>query len=264
MKKILLTLFTMLVLVGAGRAQTTTFIQDLDQIIAYANDCKGFATSTRSALRSLAIQYFQLGNPNPNVAAYLTVMDANMSGMESTADEIILSARNAATKNPALDVSSILSWASQLEAREDFIRNQSATLANAIALNNVPAARAANNLIRGYLNEQISISNDIIANAQFLKTIPQAYNVRITLVDHLGNPVGGNGLQGYFAENSSNQIIWPTNQEGDLFEGLSGGTYTFGAIDGYFDGASSTTVTLTASLIQANGEVVVSLVYWSE
>lgn len=263
MKKLLLSLIAVLALVTATQAQTT-YLQDLDQVISLAEDCRGYARNTREALRNLAIQYFQLGNPNPNVAAYLAVMDVNMGALESAQDDITMYANFAKQKNPAIDVSDILAWASQLEAREDFVRIQSANLANAIAANNVPAARAANNLIRGYLNEQIAISNDIIASAEAQKLVPQVYNVRIVLVTSQGQPVGSNGLQGYYGVDPLGNYIWPTNQEGDLFEGLSAGTYTFGAINGYFDGASSETVTLTPALVNANGEVIVNLVYWSE
>lgn len=263
MKKLLLSLIAVLTLVTASQAQTT-YLQDLDQVISLAEDCRGYARNTREALRNLAVQYFQLGNPNPNVAAYLTVMDVNMAALESAQDDITMYANFAKQKNPAIDVSDILIWASELEAREDYVRIQSANLANAIAVNNVPAARAANNLIRGYLSEQIAISNDIIVSAEAQKLVPQVYNVRIVLVNSLGQPVGANGLQGYYGVDPLGNYIWPTNQEGDLFEGLSAGTYTFDAIDGYFDGASSTTVTLSPALVNANGEVVVNLVYWSE
>lgn len=264
MKRLFLSLFALLTLVSASQAQTTTFTQDLDQVIALAQDCRSYARNTRDALRSLAVQYFQLGNPNPNVSAYLAVMDLNMGLLESAQDDIFWYAGQAKLKNPAIDVTDIQAWASQLEAREDYVRIQSTNLANAIAANNVPAARAANNLIRGYLTEQIAISNDIIASAEAQKLIPQVYNVRIVLVNAQGQPVGSNGLQGYYGVDPLGNYIWPTNQEGDLFEGLSAGTYTFDAIDGYFDGASSATVTLTPALVNANGEVIVNLVYWSE
>jgi hypothetical protein len=265
MKRLFLSLFALLTLVSASQAQTTTFTQDLDQVIALAQDCRSYARNTRDALRSLAVQYFQLGNPNPNVSAYLAVMDLNMGLLESAQDDIYWLAGQAKLKNPAIDVTDIQAWASQLEAREDYVRIQSANLANAIAANNVPAARAANNLARGYLTEQIAISNDIIASAQAQKLVPQTYTVRTVLVNSQGQPLGYNPLAGnIYGIDPLGNYIWPTNQEGDLFEGLSAGTYTFDAIPGYFDGASGATVTLTPALINANGEVIVNLVYWSE
>jgi hypothetical protein len=265
MKKFLLSAIALLLLVTAGRAQQQGSWQfDLSEVIAHTEAGIDNADATKDALHTLAVQYFVLCNPNPNVSAYLTAMDDNMNSLEFMAGEAHIYAEIAFTKNSNLDISDILAWTDDIVTRVGDVRTQSANLASAIAANNVSAAATANGLLCAYLNEIVGISNDIIFSANYLLSTPTTYTVRIALVDHLGNPVGSNGLQGYWGLDPSNTYIYATNQEGDLFEGLAPGTYTFGAFNGYWDGASSETVTLTPALVNANGEVVVELVYWSE
>lgn len=266
MKRILSFAFGLMLLLNFAHAQSnTTYVQDLNQVVSLARDIKGYARDTRDALRTLAIDYFQFGNQNPNVAAYLAVMDVKMTALEIAQDDIAYYASSAALKNPALDVSDILTWASEIEGREDYVRIESQNLANAIAQGNTQAARAANIAIRSLLQEQIALANDIITEANNLKTVPQVYKVRIELVNSQGQLVGSNGLQGYYAQDLATSLyIWPDSQDGTTFHNLPAGTYRFGAINGYFDGAGSATVTLDDNLVNGNGEIVVQLVYWSE
>jgi hypothetical protein len=263
MKKLFLTTIALLLLVTIGRAQGTWQF-DLSEVIAHTEAGRDNAYDTKSALHTLAVQYFVLGNPNPNVNAYLTAMDDYMNSLEFMAGEAHIYAEIAFSKNTELDIADILAWTDHIIARVGDVRTQSANLACAIALGNTGAAATANGLLNAYLDEIVGISNDIIFNANYLLSTPTSYTVRITLVDYLGNPVGSNGLQGYYGLDSQNNYIDATNQDGDLFEGLAPGTYTFAAYNGYWDGASSETVTLSPSLINGNGEVVVQLVYWVE
>ncbi|OQP60600.1 hypothetical protein A3860_32825 [Niastella vici] len=96
--------------------------------------------------------------------------------------------------------------------------------------------------------------------------ITTAYAVRINLVHTDGSPVtGGTGLRGFWAKNVATGIYYdPTNQEGNEFEGLPAGTYTFGAYPGNWDGAVSKTVTLDPSQEGDDGFIEVTLVYWVE
>ncbi len=93
-----------------------------------------------------------------------------------------------------------------------------------------------------------------------------AFDVRIKLEDRYGHPVGPNGLQGYFAINQkTGEVFYPTRSYDDnVFENLPRATYSFGAYDGYFDGASSSVVTLNDTLIGDDGLIIVTLRYWSE
>jgi hypothetical protein len=92
------------------------------------------------------------------------------------------------------------------------------------------------------------------------------YNVRIALVRTNGQPVtGGTGLHGYWARNeATGAYVDPTNQEGNEFEGLPAGTYTFGAYPGNWDGAVPQTVTLSNSQAGPDGFITITLVYWVE
>ncbi|NML38924.1 hypothetical protein HHL17_17090 [Chitinophaga sp. G-6-1-13] len=97
--------------------------------------------------------------------------------------------------------------------------------------------------------------------------ITAAFNVRITLVDIHGAPVtGGSGLRGYWAQNvATGEYFYPGGQEDeDKFEHLPAGTYTFGAYPGNWDGAVSSTVTLSSGNVGPDGYIVVTLTYWVE
>jgi hypothetical protein len=263
MKRFTLILLGLLMVAGM-QAQNTSFSQNLDQVILAAREVRSDARYTRDILRSLALDYFQFNNPNPNVSGYLAVMNARMATIDAATDVIVDNANAALLKNPGIDISDILVWAADIDARISLISTQSQNLATAIGQNNRQAAQAANVATRTYLNEQISIANDIIYSAQQQKLVAQYYNVRISLVNPNGTPVGSNGLQGYYATDATGGYVFPTSQDGLVFEALPGGTYTFSAINGYFDGAGSNTVTLAPSMINSNGEVIVELIYWSE
>jgi hypothetical protein len=93
------------------------------------------------------------------------------------------------------------------------------------------------------------------------------YNVRITLVDIYGNPfTGSNGLRGFWAQNTATGVYYypEGRREGDTFESLPAGTYTFGGYPGNWDGVVSQTVTLTAGAVGSDGYIVVALTYWVE
>lgn len=263
MKRLFLSIFALLFLVTAVRAQGS-WQWDISEVKAHTEAGRQNALDTKDALHTLAVQYFVCNNPSPNVNAYLTAMDEYMSSLEFMASEAHIYADIAFSKNSELDLSDIWAWTDNIISRAGDVRTQSTNLANAIACNNSSAAATANGLLNAYLDEIVGISNDIIFNANYILNYPTSYTVRIVLVDHLGNPVYSHGLQGFYAVDASSNYLWPTNQEGDLFEGLAPGTYTFDAINGYWDGAGSALVTLSPSLIDENGEVVVELVYWSE
>lgn len=265
MKRLLLSFVALSCCVASVFAQSTTFTQDLDQVILAARDARTAARANRDQLRSLALDYFQFNNPNPNVLGYLAGMNANMNIVENAMDVVVTKANSALLKNSAIDITDLLAWAAAIDLRAGNVRTQSQLLADAIGQNNRQAAQQANIATRNLLGEQILICADIITSAQSQKLIGQVYNVRIELVNSNAQ-VLPNYLQGnYFAtDQATQQTIWPSSQDGLVFEGLPAGTYLFGAINGYFDGAGSNLVTLSPSMINANGEVIVQLLYWSE
>ncbi|TPN85148.1 hypothetical protein [Aquimarina algicola] len=109
--------------------------------------------------------------------------------------------------------------------------------------------------------DEISLSSTS-ENAKHANT----FDVRIELVDRNGNPVGPNGLRGYFAiDQETGETFYPFRSEDhNVFKGLPQATYRFDAHDGYFDGASSQIVTLQQNMVASDGFIVVTLQYWSE
>lgn len=110
-----------------------------------------------------------------------------------------------------------------------------------------------------------------LVSSRLVQTLQQnnistAYNVRIKLVHTDGSPVTGSiGLRGCWARNEQTGVVYdPTDREGYEFEALPGGTYTFGAYPGNWEGAVSKTVTLTPSQVGPDGFIEVTLVYWVE
>lgn len=267
MKKTVTYMLLLVMALFGGQIQAqNTFVDDLEECVNLGQDIQTWATQNRSALRTLTIDFFQYNNPNPDVAGYLATMQTLQGNIEAAQDDITYYANQAASKNPNIDVSNITYWASQIEAREDYVQIESQNLATAIANGNRQQARAAVVAIRGYLAEQISLANDIINEATALQSTPSnSYNVRIQLI-YNGVPYNGSTtLQGFYGyDHQTSQYFYPDYQDDHLFSGLTGGTYTFDSFDGYFDGTGSTTVTLIPSLVNGNGEVVVNLSYWSE
>lgn len=98
-------------------------------------------------------------------------------------------------------------------------------------------------------------------------TTTPSFDVTFELVDSYGNVYapGSTGLFGFYAYDQANgNYIYTDRYDPDWFYSLPQGTYTFGAFDGYFDGAGTSTVTLNSSLEGPDGFIVIQLSYWSE
>ncbi|MFC7773565.1 hypothetical protein [Flavobacterium sp. GCM10027622] len=119
--------------------------------------------------------------------------------------------------------------------------------------------------VTAVLNAQDTRAIEVINTIQNLKQTIKVFNVCIQTVDYQGNPVPGDDLHGFWAQNlATGEYIYPTNQEGNCFENLPAGTYRFDSYNGYWSGTSSTDVTLSESLENSNGNIIVNLTYWSE
>mmetsp|Transcript_15278 Transcript_15278/g.50196 ORF Transcript_15278/g.50196 Transcript_15278/m.50196 type:complete len:267 (+) Transcript_15278:100-900(+) len=266
MKKITLVLSAFLLLFVANTNAQQSVIDDLDETFDSADVIRIEAKRVKSALKTLTVDYIVNNNPNPDVATYLQIMDVSMEVVEEFSDEVIYYIGQAAQGNNNIDPSSIQSKASTIEGNEDFVRNKSALLATAIQQNNKTTAQQLISEIRGLLKTQITLAKEIKTEATALKSLAVTYNVRIELVDErTGNPVPAGTLPGYVATNQdTGENFYTDYYNYDSFSNLPAGTYRFDAYDGYFDGASSKIVTLDQSLVDANGEIVVTLSYWSE
>lgn len=93
-----------------------------------------------------------------------------------------------------------------------------------------------------------------------------SFDVYIKLVDwRTGQDVPASTLPGYGATNlATGETFFDSQYEPGLFESLPAGTYRFDARDGYFDGASSAVVEVSAANETSEGWVVATLRYWSE
>lgn len=241
-------------------------IDDLDETFDSAEIIRIEAKRVKAALKTLTVDYLVNNNPNADVATYLQIMDGSMEVVEEFSDEVIYYIGQAAQGNSNIDPASIQSKASTIEGNEDFVRNKSTALQTAIQQNDRNTARQLIREIRGLLNNQIALAKEIKTEATALKSLAVTYNVRVELVDErTGASVPATTLPGYAATNQdTGETIYPDYYDFNIFRNLPAGTYRFDAYDGYFDGASSATVTLDQSLVGSDGFIVVTLRYWSE
>lgn len=128
----------------------------------------------------------------------------------------------------------------------------------------------ANSLIPGLRNtiaSQADVADNIVSEIEAIKLLTTIYTVEIRLVDAQGNPTSTNDLHGYYAYNqATGEYLYPEDER-DYSTGiffLSTGTYTFDSFNGYWSGTSSNTVTLSDTLVNEDGVIVVDLVLWSE
>ncbi|WP_430408516.1 hypothetical protein [Kordia sp.] len=266
MKKITYVLSALLMFFAVQTQAQQSVIDDLDETFDSADVIRIEAKRVKAALKTLTVDYLVNNNVNADVATYLQVMDVSMEVVEEFSDEVIYYIGQAAQGNSNIDPASIQSKASTIEGNEDFVRIKSAALATAIQQNNRNTARQLIREIRTLLNNQINLAKEIKTEATALKSLAITYNVRIELVDeNSGASVPAGTLPGYAATNqATGEIFYTDRYNFDSFSNLPAGTYRFDAYDGYFDGASSVILTLDPSLVDNNGEAVVTLSYWSE
>jgi len=266
MKKITYVLSALLMFFAVNTQAQQSVLDDLDETFDSAEIIRIEAKRVKAALKVLTIDYLVNNNVNADVATYSQIMDGSMEVVEEFSDEVIYYIGQAAQGNSNIDPASIQSKASTIEGNEDFVRNKSAELETAIQQNDRNTARQLIREIRSLLNNQIRLAKEIKTEATALKSLATVYNVRIELVDErTGASVPATTLPGYAATNqATGENIYPDYYDFNLFYNLPAGTYRFDAYDGYFDGASSATVTLDSSLVGSDGFIVVTLRYWSE
>lgn len=260
-------LFSLALLLGSGavlRAQSPVPV--LNSVIADAASIGSSAAANGAALKALVVEYFVLGNPSPDIAAFDAATNTQQNLIESLQDDIAVSFNLAASLDSYINPTRALGWCSQIEALGDAILAESALLSAALLAGDDVAATASALQIRADLLQQNNLARELRREATYYKQAQQAYNVRILLEDYLGNPVtGSTGLMGYYAYNVfTGEYVYPDYYHADEFSDLRAGTWTFGAYPGYFDGASTRTVTLSASLEGPDGFIPVTLQYWSE
>jgi hypothetical protein len=243
--------------------QSTTQ-QNLSNAIQSAETIKLEVKTARKGVNQLVKELTIIGNPN--AVLFNNKMFAQVSAVQNNADDINYFV-NEAKNSSVIPFSSqeITTLTDDLVILNDnliYLTNQIVTAlntnSNAVALNYIPQVRAV-------LTAQNTKAIEIINKINTIKQAVKTYNVCIQTVDSNGSPVAASDLFGFYGFNTTTGVyIEPTNQEGTCFENLPNGTYTFDSYDGYFSGTGSTTVTLNDSLVNADGIIIVNLVYWSE
>ncbi len=264
MKKLYPLLLTLLSFSIFSNTLTANAIDDLDEVIDFANAARNNAKTARTAANDLAVLYFQLNDDN--ISGYIQVIINEMNQLESNTDEINFFIQSAASQNSNIDPTNIQSWAGQMEGLGDDVTNKAFALEQLIQTGQRSAARAKFRSLKADLNQIISLAKQVRDEAKFWKTIAQTYDVRIELIYYGQVYNGSTTLGGFYAYNQDlDEYFYPTQTlEDKTFIDLPGGTYTFGSFDGYFDGTNTVDVTLNSNLEGSDGFIVIQLNYWSE
>jgi uncharacterized protein (DUF1778 family) len=238
--------------------------QNLSSAIQSAEKVKTDVKTARKAVNQLVKELTIIGNPNANL--FNNKILAHIGAVQNNADDIDYLV-NEAKNTSVIPFSSqeINNLTADLVILNDnliYLNNQILAALNSnsnnVALNYIPQVRA---VLNSHNNKAVEIINKINA----IKLAVKTYNVCIQTVDNQGNLVNATDLFGFYGINlDTNEAFYPTNQEGTCFENLSPGTYRFDSFDGYFSGTGSTQVTLSDSLVNTNGVIIVNLTYWSE
>lgn len=263
MKTLTLALATCLLSLTAN-AQLTVH-QQLDNAIQTAENIQQYAQTARGVSDNLALQIVVLNAPDAN-QFYNTIIPA-LNGTLDEADNTLYWANEARIQSGnAFSLDGVTDIAIEVQNQQNDAIYLSAQIKDAVEAGNTTGALNLIASLNVVLNFQQSLAVDLVTVLEEMKAayIP-TYTVCIRIVNHLGVEVPANDLYGYYGYNEvTGEYLYPDNQEGTCFMNLPAGTYTFDAFDGYFSGTTETSVTLSQALVNAQGVIVVDLVYWSE
>ena len=249
--------------VGNVFAQSAT-VQHLNSGIQSAVTIQQNGVTAGKAVNQLVKEITILGTPNAEL--FNDKMYAQVASVQNNSDDVLYFmdlAKNASVVPFSTQEIDVLT--SDLVSLNDELMYYTNQIVEALHNNNNDGALSLVPQVRDVLASQNDKAGQVIAKIEWIKQAVKRYNVCIQTVDYLGNPVAGSDLHGFYAQNmATGEYIYPTNQEGNCFEDLLPGTYRFDSYDGYWSGTSSEEVTLSDSLVNANGVIVVNLVYWSE
>ncbi|MGL5892069.1 MAG: hypothetical protein ACRC3B_19405 [Bacteroidia bacterium] len=259
--------FTFLVVAAllsvAGSAQLTVN-QQLDNAVFAAENIQQNAQTARAVSDNLALQIL-VNAPDAN-QFYNNIVPA-LNGTLDEADNAIYWANEARIQSGnAFGIDGVVDLAVEVQNQQSIALDLSNQIKTAVENGNNTSALNLIASLNIVLNFQQSLANDIISVVEEIRAnYTPVYNVCIRIVNNQGVEVPANDLYGYYAyNNSTGEYIFLDERSGACFEALPAGTYTFDAFDGYFSGTVEVTVTLSQSLVNAQGIIVVDLVYWSE
>lgn len=262
MKKIIFSLFFVAATMSAF-AQVGAQ-QNLDDAIATANRIPQDVKTAQKAVNQLAKQLAYIGNPD--AVLFHDKMYAQVNSIQNNADDTdYFTGLAQAASAISFSTSEVNALTAQLVTENDDLMVVTEQITTAIDNNDNSTALNLLQNAKDVLNSQKTTAEQIVAKLTAIKQAITTYKVCLQTVDVNGNPVNGSDLHGFYAQdNATGTYLYPENQDGNCFEALAPGTYTFDSFNGYFSGTSSTTVTLSDALVNANGVIVVNLVYWSE
>jgi hypothetical protein len=251
-------------LVIAAKAQLTVNEQ-LDNAVFAAENIQQNAQTARAVSDNLALQIVVLNAPDAN--QFINNIVPALNGTLDEADNTLYWVNEANVQSGnQLSTDGIYDIAIEVQNQQGLALDYSNQIVAAIQGGNNTQALSLIASLNAVLDFQQSLANDLITVIEEVRASYQpVYNVCIRIVNNQGQEVPANDLFGYYAFSyATNDYLYPDNQEGTCFTALPEGTYTFDAFDGYFSGAVENTVTLSQSLVNAQGIIVVDLVYWSE
>jgi len=262
MKKITFFLF---ILLGSlvSKAQGPA-AEQLNFAIEESETGKLYVKESRKASNQLVKQLTVTLNPNPT--QFFNNLMLNQNSLIDNADNIQYFVENGWNySGQGFNKQPIITQANLIYNLVDEVNLLGQQIVTAVQANNTTTALNLIAVLNTKLQNETQTFNRIITRTKNAISLVRTYQVYVRTVDSNGNEVPPSDLFGFYAINNANgEAFYPDNQEGTCFTGLSSGTYTFGAFNGYFSGASSNTITLSESLLNADGIIVVDLVYWSE
>ncbi len=263
MKKIIFYVIIMTTLVyGQSNAQTAQ--QYLNSAIQSEENIREGVITAKNAVNQLTKEIVVIGNPN--VVLFHDKMFDQVNSVQNNVDDTDYYVNEA--KNVSVipfTTQAINNLTAELINLNDELIGLTYQIEDAMSNNNNNATLSYLSQVANVLNAQDNKAVEVINAIESLKQTIKLYNVCVQTVDYEGNPVSGSDLHGFWAQNlTTGEYIYPTNQDGNCFENLPAGTYRFDSYDGYWSGTSSTDVTLSESLENSEGIIIVNLTYWSE
>lgn len=236
--------------------------QNLDYAIQSTENVQEEVAIANEAVNQLGKELTILGNPNATVFA--TKVNYHVNMVQDFVDEInnyiAIASNNSTVPFSTLEITSLANSLLSFNDELLVLINNMST-----AINNGNTNTAINLLadFRTTLNAQNNTATNIINQIEVIKQTFNPFNVCIQAVDNNGHPT--TYTAGFYCHNTTTgEYLYPDNQEGTCFTSLEPGNYTFDSYDDYFCGTSSKNITLSRSLENENGIIVVNLVVWCE
>jgi hypothetical protein len=255
----------MLTITGTSFAQNTTR-EYLDNAIQTAENIPQDVQYASNAIDRLVYELNISGTPDANT--FYNDLFVLVNHIQNNADDIdyfVGLAHDASSIT--FSTSPVNALTAQLVVLNDDVIVLTGQIRDAVSENRYSDANSLIPSLRTAIASQSEVSEELINVIEGIKQATAFYTVQIRLVDNQGNPTSTNDLNGYYAyDHATGNYVYPQDERGystDIFI-LPAGTYTFDSFNGYWSGTGSNTVTLSDSLVNEDGVILVDLVLWSE